>query len=240
MIRTAILDDSAWDREQLKEKIRKYFDKKGLLHEEGTYSGIGTLMMDLEEKKYFDLFFLDMELPDCTGLQAARRIRRYCPEPYIVFVTNHEEYAQQGYEVSAFRYISKNMLDEKLPEALDSLIPKVEQLDRRSYLIEYNDGLDKVLYRNIFYIQKEGKHIFLHHRDGIHKFRKPLQEVYRELNSSEFIYIDKGCIVNINHIISYRLGVLKMRDGIDLRISRARQKEVKNYLLECWRGQMRK
>lgn len=61
--------------------------------------------------------------------RVAKEIRQYYNEPIIVYVTNHVEYAIQAFEVNAFRYIPKALLREKLAEAYDVLLPKLDQLD---------------------------------------------------------------------------------------------------------------
>lgn len=237
MVRIAILDDMENDRKKLEAAIRGYFNKKGTEYEyeAALFSESGALYMELEDKKYFDLFLLDMEMPDCSGLQAAQVIRDHYMEPFIFYVTNYVEYAVQAFEVNAYRYIPKVMIEEKLPEALDALLPKIAQLDKRAYIVEWESGVEKILYRDIFYIRKEGKYINIVHRNGERRIRKTLQEIVAELNSEEFFYVDKGCVVNIRHILSCQKGQVNMRDHTVLPLSRPRYRAVKERVAAYWR-----
>lgn len=237
MVRIAILDDTESDRKKIEATIRGYFNKKGTEYEYeiSLFSGSEALYIELEDKKYFDLFLLDMEMPDCSGLQAAQVIRDYYMEPFIIYVTNYVEYAVRAFEVNAYRYIPKAMIEEKLPEALDTLLPRIALLDKRAYIVEWESGVEKILYRNIYYIRKEGKHINIVHRNGESRIRKTLQEIVAELNSEEFFYIDKGCVVNIRHIISCRKGQVNMRDHTILPLSRPRYQAVKQRVAAYWR-----
>lgn len=61
-----------------------------------------------------DILFLDIDLGEKNGISLARDMRRRNPEAVLIFVTNFSEYAPEGYEVDAFRYLSKTELDKKL------------------------------------------------------------------------------------------------------------------------------
>ena len=235
MIRIAVLDDREEEAKRLELIIHTYFADKKTDYETKIFVKGDLLLMDLEEKKYFDIFFLDMEMPDQSGLDMARQIRDYYMEPFIVYVTNHTEYAPAAFEVNAFRYIPKIMLEEKLPEALDALLPQIALLDKRSYMAVTTEGIEKILLRNIFYITKEGKYIRIFHRNGESRVRKSLQDIMQELNSQEFFYIDKGCIVNIAHILSSKKGEVLMRNHRTLPISRPRYHEVRDRIMEYWK-----
>lgn len=237
MVRIAILDDTEGDRERIAATVREYFHKKGMEceYEISLFSGSEALYFALEDKKYFDLYLLDMEMPDCNGLQVAQVIRDYYMEPFIIYVTNYVEYAVQAFEVNAYRYIPKAMIGEKLPEALDKLLPDIAQLDKRAYIVEWENGAEKILYRDIYYIRKEGKYSNIVHRNGESRIRKTLREIAAELNSEEFFYIDKGCVVNIRHILSCRKGQVNMRDHTILPLSRPRYQAVKERVAAYWR-----
>lgn len=55
--------------------------------------------------------------------------------------------------------------------------------------------------------------------------RKSLQQVYAELDAEEFIYIDRGCIVNMIHIMQIKDGMAVLKNSVSLPISRAHLQE---------------
>lgn len=69
----------------------------------------------LKDLSGFDLAFLDIDMKGVNGLTLARRLRAARPDAVIVFVTNFIQYAPEGYEVQAFRYLLKPTLEEKTP-----------------------------------------------------------------------------------------------------------------------------
>ena len=74
-----------------------------------------------------DMALLDIDFPQnrCNGIDIARRIRARRPDAVILFISNYIEYAPEGYEVNAFRYVLKSEIARRLPgylpEALEQL-----------------------------------------------------------------------------------------------------------------------
>ena len=60
--------------------------------------------------------------------------------------------------------------------------------------------------------------------------RKSLQQVYSELGADEFIFTDRGCIVNMIHIMQVKDGMAVLKNGEALPISRSHLQEVKEQM----------
>ena len=69
---------------------------------------------------------------------------------------------------------------------------------------------------------------------GTSKVRKSLQQVFDELNTSEFIFIDRGCIVNIIQIMKISGSTAILKNGEQLPISRSHLQEVKQKINQFW------
>ena len=59
-----------------------------------------------------DMIFLDIDMGDVNGIALARQMRTIRKDAVLIFVTNYGEYAAEGYEVSAFRFLPKLQLAE--------------------------------------------------------------------------------------------------------------------------------
>ncbi|MDE7202381.1 MAG: LytTR family DNA-binding domain-containing protein [Lachnospiraceae bacterium] len=236
----AIVDDERKEGEFLGGLIKKYFERyPDKAYEVCIYQDGEQLMMELAEWKYFDLFFLDVEMEDqVNGIELAYRIHDRYLEPVIVYVTNHLECAPEAFEVNAFRFIPKRMLAEKIAEALDRALEKIDRIDQRAYVVDTPDCVTKILFKNIVFIQKDGKYINIHHRNGACRERKTLAEVMNALASAEFIYVDKSYVVNLRQIESIKKDQLVLKDGSILRISRPRYKKVREQLIAYWRREL--
>ena len=83
--------------------LASYVERIPFLLLEGTYTSTFTAMADLRNKPV-DLLFLDIQMPELSGLELAKLIPL---QTRIVFTTAFREYALEGYDVSAFDYLLK-------------------------------------------------------------------------------------------------------------------------------------
>ena len=134
------------------------------------------------------------------------------------------------------------MLTEKLSDVLDHALSVIDQIDQRAYVVDAAGSVERILYKNIICIQKDGKYINLRHRNGTCRERKTLTEVMNALASAEFIYVDKSYIVNLRQIESIKKDQLVLRDGSMVRISRPhhdpRYRKVREQLIAYWRREV--
>lgn len=237
MIKIMILDDE--ENYLKKEEIltRQFFSQKGVPCQIVAYQNAQWFLYGLEEENY-DLYILDVEMPEKNGLEVAREIRRIYPNPFIIFVTNFMDYAADAYEVNTYRYISKSALDKKLIEAYKAILPELLSKEKKYYVIEKRGEMNRLEYSDIYYLKKENKYVVFVHRRGESRVRSSLGNVLADLNSKEFVIVDKGMVVNLQHVMRIKGHDLYMRDGMLLAIGNARLGEVKTMLSAFWRGNL--
>ena len=116
MLRIAVCDDEKSMGDYLKRLIEQR------LADEKDY-GVEVFSSGAELLRHgsdFDIFFLDIDLKDMSGIEMARSLRRES-EAVIVFVTALKEYAAEAFEVSAFSYLLKPVEQGALFALLDGL-----------------------------------------------------------------------------------------------------------------------
>ena len=79
----------------------------------------------------YDILFLDIDLGKESGIDLARKMRKMNPEAVLIFVTNFSEYAPEGYEVDAFRYLAKSELEKKLPTYFEDALAMCRTRQRK-------------------------------------------------------------------------------------------------------------
>ena len=197
-----------------------------------TSSGVGAVEAALAME--FDVILLDIEMPGISGMELPQQIKGFLPNVRIIFVTSHTEYAIDAFELSIFRYVPKNNLEAKLPAAVLDAARLIELEAGQEYTIQTASRLEKIPFKDIFYVQRDGKNAMIVSSTGTAKVRKSLQQVFDELNTPEFIFIDRGCIVNIIHIMKISGGMAVLKNGEQLPISRSHLQEVKQKINEFW------
>ena len=235
MLRIAICDDEqemVSSHQKVVEECLRQCDEIG---EITTYTVSDNLLYDVSEDQfYYDLILLDIEMPGCTGMELAGKLKPYLPNVKIIFITSHIEYAIDAFELSVFRYVPKQERDKRLPLAVSDAIRLLSLEGGKVYTIQTNSRLEKLPYKEIMYIQREGKNAEIFSESGSTKVRKSLQQVYDELAAEEFIFTDRGCIVNILHVMQVKDGEAVMKNGELLPISRSHLQDVKAKINEYW------
>lgn len=216
MVRIAICDDEKNAVNLHEDIVKNSLQACGIGYEITTYIHSRNLLCDIIDDNFFyDLILLDIEMPDVTGMELSEKIKPYLPNVKIIFITSHVEYAIDAFELSIFRYVPKNNLKVKLTAAVTDAAKLIELEAGQEYIIQTTNRLEKIPYKDIFYIQRDGKNVSIVSSAGTSKVRKSLQQVFNELNTSEFIFIDRGHIVNIIQImkVSDGMAVLKMANS---------------------------
>lgn len=236
LIRIAICDDEK-EAVMLHEKIiKESLPSCGIAYEIATYTYSSNLLSDITEDGFFyDLILLDIEMPDVTGMELAERIKPFLPNIKVIFITSHMEYAIDAFELSIFRYVPKNDLENRLKAAVADAAKLIELEAGKEYIIQAAGRMEKIPYRDIFYIQRDGgKNSAIYSSVGLSKVRKSLQQVFEELDASEFLFIDRGCIVNIIQIMKVADGMAFLKNGEALPISRSHLQDVKRQINRFW------
>lgn len=235
MIRIAICDDEVSAVALHEAIVKSCLQACGIGFETSSYTQSRNLLLDITEDGFFyDLILLDIEMPGITGMELAEKVKLHLPNVKIIFITSHVEYAIDAYELAIFRYVPKNDLEKRLAAAITDAAKLIELEAGQEYTIQTNSRLERIPYRDIFYIQRDGKNASIRSGSGVSKVRKPLQQVYEELDTPEFIYIDRGCIVNIIQIMKVSNGFAFLKNGEQLPISRSHLQTVKQQINQFW------
>ena len=235
MLQIAVCDDDSSMIAIYEQTVRESLGRCGCTGKVVPYRDGRNLLCDItEDGFYFDLLLLDIEMPGATGMELAEKIRPFLPDVKIIFVTSHIEYAIDAFELSIFRYVPKAELETRLPGAVDAALKLLALEDGRTYTIQTSSRLEKIPYRKILYIEKEGKNARLVTEDGEAKVRKSLQQVLEELDAEEFIFTDRGCIVNLIHILQVKEGMAVLKNGMALPVSRSHLQSVKEEINRYW------
>ena len=244
MLQIAICDDEITQLNRIQQITQACYQTNQIFASIHTFSSSNALLYEIEDSIHYDLLILDIEMPGLNGMELAHQVKKYLPNVLIIFVTSHMEYVLDAYELSIFRYIPKNGSADRLENALLDAAAMIELQARDSYILQSSAKLDRIPLKNLLYITHEGKNacLFTNLTDPDtgnfkeYKVRKSLQQVYDELDPAEFIFIDRGCIINLSQVMSIQGSNCILKDGTRLQISQARVQETKDKLLLFWRN----
>ena len=118
MLNIIILEDQAEQADRLSHMLKKYAEShEGFAYNLKLYDR--SIPFLTEYKCNADLLFLDIQIPDMLGMEAAKRIRQMDNRVMIIFVTMLTQYAIEGYSVGAFDYVLKPVRFEEFSSKMD-------------------------------------------------------------------------------------------------------------------------
>ncbi len=235
VIRIAICDDEERDVALHEKIVTDSLQTQGIGCKITAYTQSRNLLYDITDDGFFyDLILLDIEMPGISGMEIPQQIKGFLPSVKIIFVTSHTEYAIDAFELTIFRYVPQNNLEVKLTAAVIDAARLIELEAGEEYTIQTSNRLERIPYKEIYYIQRDGKNTSIVSSAGISKVRKSLQQVFDELNAPEFIFIDRGYIANIIQIMKVSDSMVLLKNGERLPISRSHLQEVKQQINRFW------
>ncbi len=197
----------------------------------------------------YDVVFLDIQMPGMSGVDLVRQMKGKEPMPQVVFVTAHENYAVDAFEMRAVDYLLKPVETERLAETIQRLreragkVERAEEAEARSaekkpalsfLLTEKDDKQIPLPLGEIVYIYSEGYNVFVQTYDDKLVTKHTLQELTERLPSDQFFRCHRSYLVNIfqvREISPYFNGayILKMKDKAhsEVLVSRSNVKRMK-------------
>ena len=234
--RIALVDDHSEFRREVRDAISSECKKRqfDVVFDEFVNGRRLTGMID--DGKTFDVYFLDVQMEYMTGIQLAEYIRRIDEHAIIVFLSSYEAFAIQGYTYQAFDYMLKQNWKDKLPTVIDRIQKKVGEQTAKRYLIQSETKWESVYFKDILYMEKQRKNVVFHciNEKEYHE-RIPLMRVFEQFPQDDFIYVNRGQIVNLRHIIFADREIVRLSDNTVLGISRYMLDEVRQRILALGR-----
>ncbi len=239
MFRITLCDDDANFMRELHQKIVQWsqeseIDESISISE---FSDSVYLAKTIAAGSGSDLFLIDIEMPNLTGLELAERIRTHLPAAIIIFLTSHSEFSLEGYKFGALRYIPKLDLASRLPEALAAAQEEFSKLENGLLTVQHYSDSIRIPYKEIIYVH----HVLRYSQIvtlscGSIKDNRGLKDLYRQLNDERFIYIDRSTFVNLDHIRQIKGPEVILRNMEHLPISRKMLTTVKGTINQLWGG----
>jgi len=212
-IRTVIADDEPLARERLRHLIRECLDFE-VVHSCGNGREVTQVLLARE----VDLLLLDIRMPGLDGFEALREARP-TKLPMIVFVTAHDRYAVEAFQVHALDYLLKPVEPGRFREAMERVRKRARMEDalvtheklqlllasvpaRRLSRLIVSSGAKELFVSagDITWIEAADYYVCLHVGDKKHLLRETIRNLEVQLDPSKFVRIHRSAIVNVDKI----------------------------------------
>jgi two-component system LytT family response regulator len=218
--------------------------------------GEATRALAMVESFEPDVVFLDVQMPELDGIRIAENLSE--TGPVVVFITAHEEYAMEAFEVGAIDYLLKPFSDARFHEALARANRRVQErrlardapplgavrpaADGRETVLEF--GSLRVPASDIAWIEAQDYYVRIHTSGQRHLVRATLASFEERLDPASFVRVHRNAIVNRDSVrgtqeLEGRLR-LSLADGSEISVSRARRRATEAALRASRKSPLRR
>jgi len=250
-VRALIADDEPRARQFLEKLLEEQTEVEVV----ATAHGGGDALALIEKHKP-DVAFLDIHMPDLSGLEVARHLSLE-EMPVVVFVTAYDRYAVEAFELAALDYVLKPLKRERLSEAVRRVVSEVREGHRSKRARDLRAALDSpalqgampplkrlpVRHRREIKLLELDQVPLVFSRDRLVLARAEgreylvdytLQELESRLPQDRFVRVHRAALVNLDAVESFGgedgVLVLKLKDGTRVEASERRAAEVRKRL----------
>ncbi|MEH2928571.1 response regulator [Candidatus Ventrimonas sp. KK005] len=236
MYRIAICDDNEEILEIIKGKIQSYCKKNDIGVIVSEFSDSELILEYIENKKIFDAYFLDIEMPKYTGMDIANNIQTHGFLSYIIYLTAYDNYAIEACHMNTFWYLRKDKMDSQLNQVLDKLFAALKKQKGESVYLIDNQRLYARFYVNeIIYAWKNKKNVEFILTEGRKvQERITITQLFDKLKDN-MVWLDRGMLLNPYHIQKVGNDYVTMDEDYCMKISLERATRLKNNLTQYWK-----
>ena len=194
------------------------------------------LKMVNEDTKFFDLVFLDIEMPGISGLELGKRIKEINLLIHIIFLTSYEGYSLVAYKVHPFYYILKPLNEKQVKDVLQDLLiyeenNTVGKEGNSTIQIEANQNIYNIALKDIIYIEKEKNTCMIitkRKNYNVYMSLKHFEQQLLNTGTLDFFRSHQSFIVNMNYVKECSSTFFLLDDDTCIPISRSYRSSAKD------------
>lgn len=229
MFHIAVIEDTESDAKKIKSYILQFAKQTNQKFKTTCFQNADSFLD--KYKPIYDLIFMDIELPNTNGMDAAKKLRQKDPDVTLIFITNLSSFAVKGYEVDALDYMVKPVNYPLFHIKMQKAVTHIEKTSDTLIHIHMKTGILRMGISRIYYIEVRNHHLIYHTEEGEYEVRGTLKEVEEELAPLHFLRCNNCYLVNLRHITAVQDNTVNVGNDI-LPISRPKKKGFMDKLTE--------
>lgn len=194
-------------------------------------AGDGAAAIALAEALSPDLLLLDLTMPELDGLSVARALALKADPPAIIFVTAHDGFAVEAFDLDAVDYVLKPVSPERLQRAIDRAASRRGERERRDnpwlaeFWVPHRSELLRIAVSDVTRICAERDYVRLHVGERSYLLLQTIAGLESRLDPARFVRVHRSTILPRDRIAGLRhegLGVwaAELTSGETVRIGK--------------------
>ena len=212
-IRVVIVDDEQPARSRLRELLEDC--RAELPHTLAGEAPNGAEGLQVVAAPGADVVLVDIHMPEMSGIEFARHLQVLERPPAVIFVTAHDQYAVEAFEVNALDYLTKPVRAARLLTALKKavggtrltrgVLESIDPAPRRHFSVAERGRVTLVPVSDVIYLRAELKYVTLRTREREHLVEDSLTQIENEFGSV-FLRVHRNCLVARRWIRGFERG----------------------------------
>ena len=237
MIKVIICDDEQEIRQALQGYLLQY-EKTAGLQFEIVACKTGKELLESFDRAGCDLILLDIEMPEGNGMEAARAIRQKSAEPVIIFITNMVQYALEGYEVQAYRFLEKPVEYDRFVKVIDGAVSQILKNDKYVLTVKNADGIARIKAADILYAETFRGHVLIHCVYGDVECFQTMASLEALLEKEGFFRCHSAYLINLSKVEKLKTKDLSLKGDVVIPVSKHRRRQLVETLTDFWGGML--
>lgn len=252
MFRIAICEDEKVILDFETSLVTKWAAGAGCLFELDTYISAEQFLFESEDKAPYDLLIFDIQMKNMNGMELARTLRRRGCNSVIIFITGVADYAIEGYEVGAVRYILKPVKEEIFFKTLSLVYKDCSKQEKEVFLLQAGNDISKIPFEDIVYIEARGHYVHLCGIDNNDnsstnnssknktfekEWKCSFSSICEDFEKHKFFCLRRGFMVNLEHVLKINRTDCLLDNGETIPVARGKYQELNEAFIKHYVGQ---
>ncbi len=178
----------------------------------------------------YDIVMLDIDMPQLTGFELAKKLKEYYNNVLIIFITSKPQLVFDSFKYRPISFLNKDALFE-LPSVFKDVYEELK-LIYPTFDFYKDNILYNIALKDILYFKKDLNDIEIHTINEIYTIRASLKSIESKINNHTFVHLSKSLYTNSKYILNadFTNCLITLKDGEQLKFSRLYKKQIRHAL----------
>ena len=225
-------DDNTAALEQIRSLVEVFFRQQGGIPPELAAYESGRAL--LEQEQHVDIAFLDVEMPEISGIEIGIELKKRNPFVKVFIVTAYPDYLDDAMGAQVFRYLSKPVDADRLQLNLQEAVRQYH-LDTRSYPVVTEEGVVVCRAEQIVCVEAVPRRVLVHTLDGVLVSIQTMEHWKNTLDLPCFYQSHRSYLVNMRFVSAIGRDNILLKYGdrqMEAYLTRRRYSQCKDLFLQ--------
>lgn len=243
-MRIAICEDDKVTRDYDSLLIHRWAEKNQLKITVDSFSSAENFLFESEDRMEYDFLLLDIQMGKMNGFELAKTLRSRGFSGALAFLTGIIDYAVEGYEVGAVRYILKPVKEENLFQILDTVYEECKKHGEQVFILQIGNDVTKIPFENIIYVEAQGHYVHLIGCEGgiggggktfEKEWKAAFSSIAPDFDGQGFFCLRRGLLVNLLHVSKITKTECTLTNGEVLPVARNNYDDLNRAFIDFYK-----